>query len=185
MASGLSMPVGFKNSTDGSIQTALDALLSARSSHSFLGIDQEGRSAVVVTAGNPDTHVVLRGGREGANYKSRHTAETERRLREAGLQPGFMVDCSHANSAKNPRRQAIVWRNVLAQRRRGRTSIIGAMLESNLEEGSQPVSSDRRKLRYGVSVTDACLGWNDTEKLLRAAAESERSNRPKPRVRVP
>ncbi|MEI7864225.1 MAG: 3-deoxy-7-phosphoheptulonate synthase [Chthoniobacterales bacterium] len=185
MASGLSMPVGFKNSTDGSIQTALDALLAARSSHSFLGIDQEGRSAVVVTAGNPDTHVVLRGGREGANYKSRHTAETERRLREAGLQPGFMVDCSHANSAKNPRRQALVWRNVLAQRRRGRTSIIGAMIESNLEEGSQPVSRDRKTLRYGVSVTDACLGWDDTEKLLRVAAESERKSRPKVRVRVP
>jgi len=174
MASGLSMPVGFKNSTDGSIQTALDALLSARSRHSFLGIDQDGRSAVVVTAGNPDSHIVLRGGREGANYTSRHTAETERRLRAAGLQPGFMVDCSHANSAKNPRRQALAWRSVLAQRRRGRSSIIGAMLESNLEEGNQPVSADRGKLRYGVSVTDACLDWKSTEKLLRAAAESER-----------
>jgi len=176
MASGLSMPVGFKNSTDGSIQTALDALLSARSAHSFLGIDQDGRSAVVVTAGNPDSHIVLRGGHEGANYTSRHTAETERRLRAAGLQPGFMVDCSHANSAKNPRRQALAWRSVLAQRRRGRTSIIGAMLESNLEEGNQGVNSDRRKLRYGVSVTDACIDWKTTEKLLRAAAASERRN---------
>jgi len=175
MASGLSMPVGFKNSTDGSIQTALDALLSARSPHSFLGIDQDGRSAVVVTSGNPDSHIVLRGGREGANYTSRHTADTERRLRAAGLQPGFMVDCSHANSAKNPRRQALAWRSVLAQRRRGRASIIGAMLESNLEEGNQPVNSDRRKLRYGVSVTDACLDWKTTEKLLRAAAASERA----------
>lgn len=174
MASGLSMPVGFKNGTDGSIQTALDALLSARSSHSFLGIDQDGRTSVVVTSGNPDTHVVLRGGREGSNYDSRHTADTERRLRAAGLQSGFMVDCSHANSAKNPRRQALVWRTILAQRRRGRASLIGAMLESNLEEGSQPVSSDRRRLRYGVSVTDACIDWKTTEKLLRAAAESER-----------
>lgn len=181
MASGLSMPVGFKNSTDGSVQTALDALLSARSSHSFLGIDQDGRSAVVVTAGNPDSHVVLRGGREGANYTSRHTAETERRLRAAGLQPGFMVDCSHANSAKNPRRQALAWRSVLAQRRRGRTSIIGAMLESNLEEGNQPVNADRRKLRYGVSVTDACIDWKTTEKLLRAAAASERQGAGKKR----
>ena len=184
MASGLSMPVGFKNSTDGSIQTALDALLSARSAHSFLGIDQEGHSAVVVTTGNPDSHVVLRGGREGSNYKSRHTAETERRLRAAGLQPGFMVDCSHANSAKNPRRQALVWRSVLGQRRRGRTSIIGAMLESNLEEGNQPVTSDRKKLRYGVSVTDACIDWKTTEKLLRAAAESERRIRGALRVAV-
>jgi len=174
MASGLSMPVGFKNSTDGSIQTALDALLSARSPHSFLGIDQDGCTSVVSTAGNADSHVVLRGGREGGNYKSRHTAETERRLREAGLQPGFMVDCSHANSAKNPRRQAIVWRNVLAQRRRGRTSLIGAMLESYLEEGNQPVGKDRTKLRYGVSVTDGCIDWDATEKLLRAAAASER-----------
>ncbi len=174
MASGLSMPVGFKNGTDGSIQTALDALLSARSSHSFLGIDQDGRTAVVVTSGNPDTHVVLRGGREGSNYDSRNTAETERRLRAAGLHAGFMVDCSHANSAKNPRRQALVWRTILAQRRRGRASLIGAMLESNLEEGSQPVNPDRRKLRYGVSVTDACIDWKTTERLLRAAAESER-----------
>jgi len=177
MASGLSMPVGFKNSTDGSIQTALDALLAARSPHRFLGIDQNGRSSVVTTEGNPDSHVVLRGGREGANYKSRHTAETERKLREAGLQPGFMIDCSHANSAKNPRRQAVVWRNVLAQRRRGRTSIIGAMLESFLEEGNQPVCADRRKLRYGVSVTDGCIDWPTTEKLLRAAAASERKIR--------
>lgn len=184
MASGLSMPVGFKNSTDGSIQTALDALLSARSSHSFLGIDQDGRSAVVATAGNPDSHIVLRGGREGANYTSRHTAETERRLRAAGLQPGFMVDCSHANSAKNPRRQALAWRSVLAQRRRGRNSIIGAMLESNLEEGNQPVNSDRRKLRYGVSVTDACIDWKTTEKLLRAAAASERQGTSKIRIAV-
>ena len=174
MASGLSMPVGFKNSTDGSIQTALDALQSARSAHSFLGIDQDGRSAVVATTGNPDSHIVLRGGREGANYTSRHTAETERRLRAAGLQSGFLVDCSHANSAKNPRRQALAWRSVLAQRRRGRTSIIGAMLESNLEEGNQAVCADRKKLRYGVSVTDACIDWKTTEKLLRAAAASER-----------
>jgi 3-deoxy-7-phosphoheptulonate synthase len=183
MASGLSMPVGFKNSTDGSIQTALDALLSACSSHSFLGIDQDGCTSVVTTAGNPDTHVVLRGGREGANYTSRHTAETERRLRAAGLRPGFMVDCSHANSAKNPRRQGLAWRSVLAQRRRGRTSIIGAMLESYLEEGSQAVSADRRRLRYGVSVTDACLGWDATEKLLRAAAESERRGPVRPTSR--
>jgi 3-deoxy-7-phosphoheptulonate synthase len=182
MASGLSMPVGFKNSTDGSIQTALDALLSARSPHSFLGIDQDGCTSVVSTAGNPDSHIVLRGGREGGNYKSRHTADTERRLREAGLQPGFMIDCSHANSAKNPRRQAVVWRNVLDQRRRGRTSVIGAMLESYLEEGNQPVGRDRRKLRYGVSVTDGCLDWPTTEKLLRAAAASERKMRGAVRV---
>jgi 3-deoxy-7-phosphoheptulonate synthase len=184
MASGLSMPVGFKNSTDGSVQTALDALLSARSPHSFLGIDQDGCTSVVNTAGNPDAHVVLRGGRGGANYKSRHTADTERRLRAAGLQPGFMVDCSHANSEKNPRRQALAWRSVLAQRRRGRTAIIGAMLESYLEEGNQPVASDRRTLRYGVSVTDGCIGWNDTEKLLRAAAESERRQRGHLRIDV-
>lgn len=177
MASGLSMPVGFKNSTDGSIQTALDALLSANSPHSFLGIDETGRNSVVTTSGNPDTHIVLRGGRGGANYGSRHTAGTEQRLREAGLKPVFMVDCSHANSAKNPRRQALVWRNVLAQRRSGRASVIGAMLESYLEEGNQPVCADRRKLRYGVSVTDGCIGWDATEKLLREAAASERKLR--------
>lgn len=184
MASGLSMPVGFKNSTDGSIQTALDALLAARSPHSFLGIDQDGCTSVVTTAGNPDSHIVLRGGREGGNYRSQHTKETERRLREAGLQPGFMIDCSHANSAKNPRRQAVVWRNVLDQRRRGRTAIIGAMLESYLEEGSQAVGSDRKALRYGVSVTDGCIGWEATEKLLRSAAQSERKIRNTLRVAV-
>ena len=184
MASGLSMPVGFKNSTDGSIQTALDALLSARSSHSFLGIDQDGSTSIVTTAGNPDSHIVLRGGREGANYKSRHTAETERRLRAAGLHPGFMVDCSHANSAKNPRKQALVWRSVLAQRRRGRTSIIGAMLESYIGEGNQPVQSAPGKLRYGISVTDGCIDWPTTEKLLRAAAESERTHRGRLRLDV-
>ena len=173
MASGLSMPVGFKNSTDGSVQTALDALLAARSPHSFLGIDQDGCTSVVTTAGNADSHIVLRGGREGGNYRSRHTADTERRLRAAGLQAGFVVDCSHANSAKNPRRQAVVWRNVLAQRHRGRASIIGAMLESYLEEGNQAVCADSRQLRYGVSVTDGCIGWSATEKLLRAAARSE------------
>ncbi len=172
MASGLSMPVGFKNSTDGSVQTALDALLSSRMPHSFVGIDQEGRTCVVKTGGNPDTHVVLRGGREGANYTSRHTSETERKLRAAGLQAGFMVDCSHANSAKNPRRQALAWRSVLDQRRRGRESIIGAMLESYLEEGNQPLGADPSLLRYGVSITDGCLGWAATEKLLRAAAAS-------------
>jgi 3-deoxy-7-phosphoheptulonate synthase len=184
MASGLSMPVGFKNSTDGSIQTALDALLSARSPHRFLGIDQNGRSSVVTTMGNPDSHVVLRGGREGANYQSRFTSDTEKRLRAAGLQPGFMVDCSHANSAKNPRRQALVWRSILAQRRGGRTSIIGAMLESNLEEGAQPLVADRRKLRYGVSITDGCIDWVTTEKLLRSAARSEHKIRGSLRVSV-
>lgn len=177
LASGLSMPVGFKNSTDGSIQTALDALLSAKSPHSFLGIDEEGCTSMVRTSGNPDLHIVLRGGREGANYSSRHTAETERRLREAGLEPRFMVDCSHANSAKDPRRQGVVWHNILSQRRRGRASVIGGMLESYLEEGNQPVSADRARLRYGVSVTDGCIGWKMTEKLLRAAAESERKAR--------
>ncbi len=182
LASGLSMPVGFKNSTDGSTQTALDALISAKSPHSFLGIDQDGCTSMVRTAGNPDVHIVLRGGREGANYSARHTAETERRLRGAGLESRFMVDCSHANSAKDPRRQAIVWRNLLAQRRRGRSPVIGAMLESYLEEGNQPVCSDRGRLRYGVSVTDGCIGWATTEKLLRAAAESERSARSLPRV---
>ncbi len=114
--------------------------------------------SVVTTAGNADSHIVLRGGREGGNYGARHTADTERRLREAGLHAGFMVDCSHANSAKNPRRQAVVWRNVLAQRHRGRASIIGAMLESYLEEGNQAMSADRRKLRLR-GLGDRRLHW--------------------------
>lgn len=166
MASGLSMPVGFKNGTDGSVQTAIDAMRSARAPHSFLGIDQDGSTGIVKTTGNPDTHLVLRGGRHGANYAPEHVAAACKSLGKAGLRPALMVDCSHANSAKDPSKQPLVWNSILSQRSAGRGEIIGAMLESNLKVGNQPPES--RPLAYGVSITDACMDWETTERLLKS-----------------
>jgi len=166
MASGLSMPVGFKNSTDGSLQTAVDAMQSARAAHSFLGIDNDGGTCVVTTTGNPWGVLMLRGGRGGSNYSPEVLHEARTKLESAGLPACVIVDCSHANSGKDHRRQSIVWRDVLSQRVAGDRSIVGMMLESNLLPGSQPVSRDRAALAYGVSVTDACIGWEETESLL-------------------
>jgi 3-deoxy-7-phosphoheptulonate synthase len=167
MASGLSMPVGFKNSTDGSVQTALDAMQASRSPHSFLGIDEDGFTSIVKTEGNPDCHVVLRGGRGGPNYSPEDIIKVGEELSKAGLPEGIMIDCSHANSGKDPARQPEVWQALVAQRRGGGSRIVGAMLESNLESGSQKPDADRSQLRYGVSVTDGCIDWKTTEKLLR------------------
>ena len=169
MASGLSMPVGFKNGTDGSVQTAVDAMHSSRSGHSFLGIDQEGMTSIIKTAGNPDCHLVLRGGRDGVNYHPHQTADAAEKLRAAGVPTAIMIDCSHANSGKDPARQPEVWKSILEQRAAGRKDIVGAMLESHLEFGSQPLGDDPSKLRYGVSITDACLDWESTAALLRGA----------------
>jgi 3-deoxy-7-phosphoheptulonate synthase len=169
MASGLSMPVGFKNSTDGSLQAAVDAMQSARAPHSFLGIDNDGGTCVVSTTGNPWGVLMLRGGRSGSNYAPEVLHEARTRLEAAGLPPRVIVDCSHANSGKDHRRQSIVWRDVLAQRVAGDRSIVGMMLESNLQPGSQPAQADRSKLTYGVSITDGCIGWDETEELLREA----------------
>ena len=166
MASGLSMPVGFKNSTDGSLQVAVDAMQSARAPHSFLGIDNNGGTCVVSTSGNPWGVLMLRGGRGGSNYAPEVLVEARTRLEAAGLPPRVIVDCSHANSGKDPARQAIVWRDVLAQRIAGDRSIMGLMLESNIHAGSQPATSDRSRLAYGVSITDGCIGWEETEKLI-------------------
>lgn len=166
MASGLSMPVGFKNGTDGSVQTAIDAMKSSRTPHSFLGIDQDGATSIVKTTGNPDSHLVLRGGRDGANHEARHVTAACEKLKAGGLVPALMVDCSHANSGKDPRRQPAVWKSILDQRAAGRCGIIGAMLESNIHFGSQSLSSDVSSLQYGVSITDACMDWEMTEVLL-------------------
>jgi 3-deoxy-7-phosphoheptulonate synthase len=166
MASGLSMPVGFKNSTDGSLQAAVDAMQAARTPHSFLGIDNDGGTAVVSTAGNPWGVLMLRGGRSGSNYAPEIMQEARRRLEAAGLPERVIVDCSHANSGKDHRRQSIVWRDVLAQRVAGDRAIVGMMLESNIASGSQEASADRSKLAYGVSITDGCIGWEETEELL-------------------
>ncbi|MFM9010940.1 MAG: 3-deoxy-7-phosphoheptulonate synthase [Planctomycetota bacterium] len=174
MASGLSMPVGFKNSTDGSLQAAIDAMLAARTPHSFLGIDNDGGTCVVSTVGNPWGVLMLRGGRSGSNYSSAVMEEARSKMEKAGLPPRIVVDCSHANSGKDPTRQSVVWRDVLAQRAAGDRSIVGMMLESNIHPGSQAVQADRSKLAYGVSVTDACIGWEETEQLLLEAHAGRR-----------
>jgi 3-deoxy-7-phosphoheptulonate synthase len=172
LASGLSMPVGFKNATDGSLQVAIDALCSARTPHSFLGLDQEGFTAIVRTTGNPDGHVVLRGGRLQTNFDAESVREAEARLVQAGLSPVLMVDCSHANSGKQPARQEEVWRSIIEQRIAGTRSLMGAMIESYLFEGNQPIPKDLSQLRYGVSITDACISWDMTERMLRSGYEA-------------
>jgi 3-deoxy-7-phosphoheptulonate synthase len=181
MASGLSMPVGFKNGTDGSLQIAIDAMSAARTAHSFVGIDQEGYTCVVRTTGNPAGHIVLRGGRNRSNYDPESIAQATADLSKGGLPNILMVDCSHANSAKQHARQEEVWRSIIEQRAFGNRAIIGAMLESNLLEGSQPVPQNPADLLYGISVTDACISWDTTERLLRYGHEmlkqSKRSER--------
>jgi 3-deoxy-7-phosphoheptulonate synthase len=171
MASGLSMPVGFKNGTDGSLQIAIDAMGAARHPHSFLGIDQEGVTSIVRTAGNQEGHLVLRGGRLKGNYDPESIADAEATLRRAGLPAVLMVDCSHANSAKQHARQEEVWQSVIEQRRAGNRALIGLMVESFLEEGNQPFPAPRASLRRGVSITDACVNWTTTERMLRHGAE--------------
>ncbi len=170
MASGLSMPVGFKNGTDGSLQIALDAMLSARHPHHFLGIDENGAVSVVQTTGNMDGHVVLRGGRARTNFDAASIADAAVELRKHGLPPVVMVDCSHANSGKQHAKQEEVWQNVIAQKAEGSVPLIGVMVESHLVEGSQPLK-DPKALTYGLSITDACLGWEATERMLRHGAE--------------
>ena len=171
MASGLSMPVGFKNGTDGSCQNAIDAMVSAWRPHSFIGIDLEGVTSIVRTTGNDAGHLVLRGGRARSNYDAESIRDTEARLAQAGLPGVMMVDCSHANSGKQPARQEKAWRSVIAQRLAGTRSLVGLMLESYLHQGNQPFPViNPADLRYGISITDACLGWEETERLLRWAA---------------
>lgn len=167
MASGLSMPVGFKNGTDGSLQVAIDAMSSARTPHSFVGIDQDGFTSVIRTKGNADGHVVLRGGRTRTNYDPQSIADAAAQLRQHGLPPVLMVDCSHANSLKQHARQEDVWGSVIAQRAGGARWIIGTMVESYLCEGNQPVPQKPQDIVYGVSITDACISWETTERLLR------------------
>ncbi|MGH7812828.1 MAG: 3-deoxy-7-phosphoheptulonate synthase [Candidatus Binataceae bacterium] len=169
MASGLSMPVGFKNTTEGNVQAAVDAIQSARRPHAFLGITQDGIPAIVRTTGNPDTHIVLRGGRQ-PNYDAASIAECERMLANAGLEPRVMVDCSHAQTNKDHTRQPAIFKTLIEQVAAGNRAIMGVMLESNLEAGSQPLNPDRSKLKYGVSVTDPCIDWPTTERCLLEAA---------------
>ncbi|TPH13596.1 3-deoxy-7-phosphoheptulonate synthase [Litorilituus lipolyticus] len=168
MASGLSMPIGFKNGTNGSLGVAINALQSAASSHRFMGINTQGQVALIKTSGNPDGHVILRGGAQ-PNYDSVNVAECEEALAKHGLEPGIVVDCSHGNSNKDYRRQPLVAENVVNQICEGNKSIIGIMLESNLEAGNQSADLARADMTYGVSVTDACIDFTTTEQLLEDA----------------
>ena len=169
MASGLSMPVGFKNGTDGSAQIAVDAMISARAPHAFLGIDHFGQTCVVHTNGNPYGHLVLRGGNTGPNFGAGAIAEAHKLLSKSGVPSQLLVDCSHGNSNKDHTRQGIALRDIIEQRVAGNAGIIGCMLESNISAGAQKLNGDSSSLEYGVSVTDACIGWEDTEELLRWA----------------
>ncbi len=172
MASGLSMPVGFKNGTDGNIQVAVDAMQSARFAHNFLGLDSDGRTAIVKTRGNPWGHVVLRGGKSKPNYDPDSIAEAAGQLKKAGMEARLVVDCSHGNTQKRHELQEVVWQNVVEQKMAGNSALVGAMVESNLFEGSQKIPGDRSQLRYGVSVTDQCVGWETTERMVLKAHET-------------
>jgi 3-deoxy-7-phosphoheptulonate synthase len=172
MASGLSMPVGFKNATDGSLQVALDAMQAAQASHSFLGVDQDGFTSIVRTKGNHYGHVVLRGGRARTNYDASSIAEAVASLQKAGQNPALMVDCSHANSNKKFAQQEKVANSVMEQRAEGNKALIGLMIESFLNEGNQSVPANVADLKYGVSITDECVSWPTTERILRDAYEA-------------
>jgi len=167
MASGLSTPVGFKNGTDGSLATSINALESVRHPHHFLGITQQGQSAVFRTRGNQHAHVVLRGGGGRVNYDAVSIALAERQLSQANLPTNIVVDCSHGNSNKDPSIQPLVAENCVAQILDGNRSIVGLMLESHLKPGNQPIPKDLSTLEFGVSITDPCIGWDSTETLLR------------------
>lgn len=167
LVSGLDLPVGFKNGTDGGLGIATDAMRSAAHAHQHFGIDAQGRPALVQTAGNADTHLVLRGGHQGPNHDAASVQAARAGLEKLGIAPRILVDCSHANSGKDPLRQPAVLEDVINQRLAGQEALRGVMLESHLFDGAQALSCD---LRYGVSVTDGCLGWDGTERILREAA---------------
>ena len=181
LASGLSMPVGFKNGTGGGIRIAVDAVRAAAFPHSFLGVAGQGLAAILATSGNPDCHVILRGGRTGPNYDAESVGRTLDTLRAAGLPPRVMIDASHDNSGKDHRRQPVVAGNVAAQIAGGQPGIVGLMLESFLVEGNQKLNG-RPSLTYGQSVTAACMGWEATVPVLQGLADAvrERRSRPKP-----
>jgi 3-deoxy-7-phosphoheptulonate synthase len=168
MASGLSSAVGFKNGTDGGLTVATNALNSVAKPHRFLGINSEGQVSLFTTRGNPYGHIVLRGGSNGPNYDSVHIRICEQELEKAGVAPNIMVDCSHANSNKQPELQPLVVENVANQILEGNKSIVGLMIESNINAGNQSIPENLEDLVYGVSVTDGCIDWETTESSLRA-----------------
>ncbi|WP_455378830.1 3-deoxy-7-phosphoheptulonate synthase [Petrachloros mirabilis] len=170
MASGVSMPVGFKNGTEGSLQVAVNAMISARTPHHFLGINADGQTSIIKTMGNPDRHIVLRGGGGKTNYDEDNVAKAEAAVASEGITRPIMIDCSHDNSMKDHTRQGLVAHEVIRQFREGRQSIMGLMLESNLNPGKQTWKQGT-PLTHGVSITDACLGWEETESLLNRLAD--------------
>jgi len=174
MASGLSMPVGFKNGTDGGLNVALNAMNSALQQHHFLGINPEGISSVIQTSGNPHVHLVLRGGNNGPNYDAVSVHIAADALASGGLPKAIMIDCNHANSGKDPSRQELVLRNTIMQIKDGDQSIIGTMIESNINGGNQLI---KPKMRYGVSVTDACLDWENTHRIILDAHTALQNNK--------
>ncbi|WP_295456353.1 3-deoxy-7-phosphoheptulonate synthase [Synechococcus sp. UW140] len=172
MASGLSMPIGYKNGTDGSLTVAINAMEAASRPHHFLGINRQGHAAIVSTTGNPDGHLVLRGGGSGTNYHPEAISAAENQLQAAGLPHRVMVDCSHGNSNKDYRRQGEVLEAVAAQVKQGGSAVMGVMLESHLVAGSQKIPADLSQLTYGQSITDACIDLDTTEALLDQLAEA-------------
>jgi 3-deoxy-7-phosphoheptulonate synthase len=176
LVSGISCPVGFKNATSGDVQVAIDAILSAAHSHTFLGHTKHGQSAIFVTTGNPDCHIILRGGTNLVNYTADHVADTVARMEKARVAPRIMIDCSHANSKKDHTRQSSVCRDVASQIAGGNRKIIGVMLESNLVAGAQKLVSGQ-PLVYGQSITDGCIDWPETHTLLSELAAAVRERR--------
>ena len=168
------MPIGFKNGTDGSLDVAINALQSVSNGHSFLGIDGEGKVSIVHSSGNQYSHVVLRGGGGKPNYDSVNVKLTERALKDKDLACNIMVDCSHANSSKNPELQPLVLDNIAQQVLEGNTSIIGVMLESHLKAGNQKLTDDKSALEYGMSITDGCINWSTTKEALTSLADKLR-----------
>ncbi|KXT09839.1 hypothetical protein AC579_9298 [Pseudocercospora musae] len=180
LASGLSFPVGFKNGTDGSLGVAIDAIGAVKHPHHFLSVTKPGNVAVVGTVGNDDCFVILRGGTKGTNFDAKSIAEAKEALLKKGLRPSLMVDCSHGNSNKNHKNQPIVAHDLAEQIRRGETAIMGVMIESNINQGNQKVPAEGKAgLKYGVSITDACINWEDTELVLKDLAEAVAERRQK------
>ena len=179
LVSGISCPVGFKNATSGDVQVAIDAIQSAAHSHTFLGHSKHGQSAIFVTTGNPECHIILRGGRKTVNYTAESVAETAAKMEKAGVLPRIMIDFSHANSNKDYRRQHLVCQDVAAQIAAGDQRIMGVMIESNLVAGAQPLvpAQPLNKLVYGQSITDGCIDWAETHTLLTELAAAVRARR--------
>jgi 3-deoxy-7-phosphoheptulonate synthase len=176
LASGLSCPVGFKNGTSGNVQIAIEAILSASHPHTFLGTSETGQSAILLTSGNPDCHIILRGGRQVTNYDAASVASTVEQMEKTGVKPRIMIDCSHANSGKDHRKQGAVSQAVSEQVADGDHHIMGVMIESNLVAGCQSLVNGK-SLVYGQSITDACIDWTETHTLLRELAAAVQKRR--------